>query len=446
MKEKDLSLKTLILMGGALFSMHFGASSMIWPVTWGRESGSSIFAAYIGIFLTALFIPFLGYLALSRGKGTFLQITSRISPKFASLFCGFTIFVMGIFLIPRMSAAAWDAIVQLTGYQASSAVPIIAFSIVFYLITYWFTASRSKTVDRIGTILFPVLIVIVLGVIGKGVLMPISTWQPKTYETSAPIYGFLQGFATGELPCALIFGVIILNDLKNKGVKPENFNKCLIKVGIAGIGILSLTHLGHMLVGSLNGALFPGIMYSALYTQVVVELWGRIGGTCFSIALMFAVLTTAIGLAAACAEYFEEATGGKLSYKKGVTATLILSTVVSSFGLNTVMTYVGPLIDVTYPAAIVMTLYYAFAPNCIDNKRGINAMRYGVVISFLWGVFDVIIIYIDTLELNADILKNIYHMLPFSEVRLSWVPLAVICMVIGYFTCSPDKMEAAKAS
>ena len=38
----DLKLPALLMMGGALYSMHFGASSMIWPMTWGKESGCSV--------------------------------------------------------------------------------------------------------------------------------------------------------------------------------------------------------------------------------------------------------------------------------------------------------------------------------------------------------------------------------------------------------------------
>lgn len=37
MKKKEMSMLSLLLMGGALFAMHFGASSMIWPMTWGKK-------------------------------------------------------------------------------------------------------------------------------------------------------------------------------------------------------------------------------------------------------------------------------------------------------------------------------------------------------------------------------------------------------------------------
>jgi LIVCS family branched-chain amino acid:cation transporter len=80
MKEK-LSAKKLLLMGGALFSMHFGASCMLYPVNWGKESGSAVFIAFLGVLITGLVLPMLAYVALSRGGGSFRQITCRFLPE-----------------------------------------------------------------------------------------------------------------------------------------------------------------------------------------------------------------------------------------------------------------------------------------------------------------------------------------------------------------------------
>lgn len=432
-KERDLSPITLFMMGGALFSMHFGASSMIWPMTWGRESGSSILPAFFGIFLTALFLPLLGYVALSRGKGTYLQVTSRISPKFAQFFCGLTIIILGpLYVIPRMSAAAWDAFSEIIQYTPSNILPIAAFSTIYYIITYWFIASRSKTVDRISKILFPVLVVIVIGVISKGLLTPVSSIAPKTYESTPVIYGFLSGMATGELPCALVFGIIILDDLKSKGVKPEKFNVNLAKVGVIGIGMLTLTHFGHMLVGALTGTELAHLEYSSLYTRVVIMLWGQTGGILFSIALIFAALTTAIGLTASTANYFEEATKGKLSYRNAAILILIGSTIISSIGLGAIVKFVAPLLDSFYPGCIVLTVYYTVARNCNTDPRNLNAMRFGVIVAFIMGLFDGLIRYNEVLELGLTGLRDFYHLIPLAQDNLAWVTITLPFMVIGW--------------
>ena len=134
--KDSLPAKELFLMGAALFSMHFGSSSMTWPMNWGKESGSSVFIAFIGVLITALLMPMLAYVALVRGEGTYNTLTKKIMPKFGSIFTTITILMLGpLYVVPRMSASSWDGIVQATGFETSSKLPIIIFSIIFYLVT-----------------------------------------------------------------------------------------------------------------------------------------------------------------------------------------------------------------------------------------------------------------------------------------------------------------------
>lgn len=445
MKEKQISAGKLMLMGGALFSMHFGGSSMIWPMTWGKESGSSVLVAFLGIYLTAVFFPLLGYVALARGEGTFYQISQRVSKKFAKLFCGITILVLGpLFVIPRMSAAAWDAFLQISGYNPKSFIPALVFSVIYYMVVYWFMANKSETVDKLSKILFPILLVTVIGVFTKGFISPPSSWVPKSYSQPPFTYGFIEGYATMELPCALVFAVIIINDLKSKGVSKDKLNKNLLIVGLIGTGILTITHFCHMLLGSLTGDLFKDLKYSALYAQVVVKLWGETGGIIFNIGLLFAALTTAIGLTTATSEYFEETTKGKVGYKKAAICTLIISAFVSSIGLENIVAYTAPLLDVIYPPAITLTLYYSIVPNLARKGAAIGALRAGTIVAFGWGIFEGILGYLKIFNINASALTNFYNIFPLSKYGMGWVLVTVIASILGYLFVNKNENKDAK--
>ena len=87
----------------------------------------------------------------------------------------------------------------------------------------------------------------------------------------------MEFYATGDLLCALVYGIIIVNNLRGKGVAEKRLNGMIIKVGIIGIGLLCLTHLGHMLMGAYVGATL-NLQYAPLYMQAVLELWGRADG------------------------------------------------------------------------------------------------------------------------------------------------------------------------
>lgn len=429
--KKDLSIGQLLTMGGALFSMHFGASCMLYPVNWGKDSGTSVFLAYIAIVLTALLLPLLAYVALARGKGNFAAITTRISPKFGSVFCTVTVLVLGpLYVVPRMSAAAWDAIVALTGLEISGFLPILLFNVLFYALAYWFLSDRSDTMDKIGKILFPVLIAIVVLVIAKGLITPISTdWQPKSYPESPIAYGLLQGYQTGDLPAALLFGLIIIQGIQKAGVAENRVNKNLIRIGLVGMGMLAITHLGHMVVGASTGGTIDKTL-SVLYGEVVSKLWGKPGAIFFNIALVLAALTTAVGLCGAAGEYFTEATKERLSYKKSSLIMVAISALVSSVGLDNIVTFIGPLLDACYPAAIVVVLYYVICPR-LENPRLLMGARFAMIAAAVVGFVDVLYTYNSLLDINNAQFISLYKMLPLSNFRLTWIPVSILCFLIG---------------
>ena len=285
----------LFVMGGALFSMHFGASCMLYPMTWGKESGSAVYLAYAGVFLSGILITLLGYTALSRGNDSFWGLTKRIAPRFGTVLCSLVVLLVGpVYVIPRMSASAWDAILQLLGVESLGTLPVVLFNLVVYGIIFWFIAGKVKVTDRIGKILTPIQVLIVLAVVIKGVITPISaTMAPPVYEEPAFVYGFSQAYATGDLLCALLFGAVLVGDLKKNGLEGNRLQKGLVSVGVVGLGILALIHLGQMVVGAHIGESIP-LMYSALYAQAAIELWGQPGGILFAVALVTAVIHTVV--------------------------------------------------------------------------------------------------------------------------------------------------------
>jgi LIVCS family branched-chain amino acid:cation transporter len=333
-----------------------------------------------------------------------------------------------------MSAASWDAIMQFTGWQTDSRLPIIVFNCGYYALTYWFVSSRGKTMERIGKILFPILVTIVACIIIKGVITPISdTWIEPSYDKSPFIYGFLEGYATADLLCALLYGLVIISGLKNAGVSLNKQNSGIIKVGFIGMSVLCLAHLGHMIVGANTGGTIP-LSYAQLYTEVVRSLLGNGGGIFFCIALTASAMTTASGLTSSTAEYMEDATSGKLSYKWAAIATCVLSIVISSIGLNAIVTIITPLLNMLYPGAIVMVIYYVFMPK-FNEKNSLFALSIAFYSATICGFLDVIATYNTLLGINSSLYNTFYSALPLSSCKLTWVPVSIICFFAVLLIC-----------
>ena len=432
-KKGNLKPLALFLSGGALFSMHFGASSMVWPMNWGKESGSSLLPAFLGALITSLFLVVIGYIALARGNGTYSQLTNRITGKtFGVFYACVTIAINGPFyVIPRMSAAAWDSVVQSFGLDVKSRLPLIIFTIIFYIITYLMLISPGKTMDRLSSLLFPVLLIIVVAVISKGLINPLGEIGPKTYEGSALAYGFTSGYATGEILCALILGAVIINSLKQKGVEEGKITSNMIRVGIAGVGMLTVTHFAHMVIGATSASSFPDLSYTALYTAVATAQYGKIGGMLFCAALFMAALTTAIGMTSGCAEFFVDVSGGKFSYKQISLIIVILSIFFGSLGLTNILSILGPMLDGVYPAVIVLVLYYGFSKNSAAPGN-LRAAKWAMYTAFVMGMMDMLWKYFVKFGVLEG-LCNIYTKLPFASISLAWVPWTILAYLLGLF-------------
>lgn len=436
--KKTLTIKELLVMGGALFSMHFGAACMLFPVQWGKDAGSALWPVFIGILMSGIILPYLGYLALARGNGTFLELTKQLSPGFGTFFVALTIFVIGpLYMVPRMSAAAWAGIVQITGLETESMLPVAAFSLIYYLITYWFVMNPGEVVDKIGRILFPVLIVVVTAVIAKSLACPISdTWAAPSFHMNPVLYGFLEGYATADLQCALLFGIIVIEGIKNAGIEPGAFNRNLTKIGFTGLGLLAVTMLGHMIAGANTGGTID-LTLSALYTEMVRVLWGNAGGILFNVALVTAALTTAVGAVSSTSEIWEEILAGKnkklFTYRNFCIVSCVLSALVSFADLDTIVKVIGPVLDACYPSAIVIALFYCFCKRH-DEAAERTAAKWAVISALIISVLQLGARYSDMFGLGWDHVTGLYNRLPLAGYSLAWLPVSVLIYVIIILT------------
>ena len=114
----------------------------------------------------------LAYIALAKGDGSYHNITCRIvGDKFGKFYTRLTILVLGPFYaIPRMSAAAWDSVTQAFNLNPHDKLPLIIFTIIFYVIAYFFLMNPGKAMDRISSLLSPILLIIVVVIVGKGLI------------------------------------------------------------------------------------------------------------------------------------------------------------------------------------------------------------------------------------------------------------------------------------
>lgn len=426
-RSAPLSLTALLSIGTAIFAMHFGASSMLWPATWGRDSGVDWLPAFFGYFFTGIMLPVLGYIAVTKG-GPLFALAGRVGPRFALLFGGLTVFILGpLFAIPRMSAAAWDAVIHVLGIDAgdSSRLPSYVFTIFYYVAIYWFIHNKAKIVDKLSHILVPALVLLEAALIISCIVSPVGESAARNYSRSPFGFGFVSGYQGLDLPAALILSGLILADIKARGLTRVTDVMRALFIGMCiGFSLFGLVMFGEFFRGHTASGVFTDTFYAKLSADIVLRQWGIIGGSVFNIALMLACITAAVGLTAGTADFIQTASKNSVRYKAGCIFTLILSGAISLAGLKTIVALSAPILNFIYPPSIALVLCVVFFP-----KR-LNLMRGACFFSLGFGFLEAVHGYLGLLGLGG-VLTPFFALVPGASDGLGFVSFLLAGAVLG---------------
>ncbi len=360
MLKKALTKTDILTLGLMLFALFLGAGNIIFPPYLGQLAGDQLIIAIIGFLLTGVGLPLLGILAIAKAGGDLQSIAGRVHPIFGIVFTLIVYLAIGPFFgIPRTATVAFEIGTApfLPVDFADSFWSLTIFTIIFFTITILFAMNPTKLVDRIGKILTPLLIVVIGLLALKSFLTPMGPINPPVgnYDTEAFFKSFIQGYLTMDAIAALVFGIVIIQSIRSKGVTDtRTILKATAYAGfIAAIGLsavyLSLSYIGATSVEAI-GLQDNGGIIIAMASRV---LYGEIGGIILSAAISFACLTTSIGLVSATAQFFYKIYP-KISYIVYVLFLAAFSAVIANVGLTQLIAISLPVLLAIYPVAIVL--------------------------------------------------------------------------------------------
>lgn len=235
---------------------------------------------------------------------------------------------------------------------------LLLYTFAYFAITYYLSLNPSKLVDRIGKYLTPLLLIMISIIIVKAISSPVgSISTPSDSYQEAPFFkGFIEGFLTMDALAALVFGIIVINAIKEKGVtNKKSIAKSTIVAGlIAALG-LSIIYISLAYIGATSQTFGTFENGSVLLTNLVQHLFGQYGLSLLGITMLFACLTTSVGLVSACGRFFTTLFP-KISYNKIILIICLFSFGVSNLGLSMLIKLSLPILIVIYPVAIVLII------------------------------------------------------------------------------------------
>jgi LIVCS family branched-chain amino acid:cation transporter len=421
---KVLKGQDILALGFMTFALFVGAGNIIFPPIVGLQAGPHVWLAALGFLVTAVGLPVITVVALARVGGAMDALSSPIGKMAGGLLAAVCYLVVGpLFATPRTATVSFE--VGLAPITGDSPLALFLYSAVYFLLVFFVSLYPGKLLDTVGRFLAP-LKIIALAALGVAAFMlpagPVGIATPE-YVAAPFSQGFINGYLTMDTLGALVFGIVIVNAIRSRGVEsPVLITRYAIIAGlIAGVG-LALVYISLFRLGAGSHAVAAGATNGAAVLHAYVQhTFGGLGSGFLAVLISLACLVTAVGLTCACAEYFSRIL--PLSYKTLVVLLALFSLLVSNLGLTKLIAFSIPVLTAIYPPCIALVAL-SFCKSFWHSHGRIVAPV--MLVSFLFGL-------IDALKGAGfgDWLPTSLAHLPLSGQGLAWLVPSLATLVLA---------------
>lgn len=347
-------LRDSIVIGFALFSMFFGAGNVVFPPYLGLQSGSQWLLGFAAYYISDVGLAMLTIFVLLRTDGPD-GITGHLGTVPAALLMSVVVLCIGpLVAIPRTAATTFEmSILPLLPSASSLVVSVIFFALILLL-----CIKESAVVDIVGKVLTPLLLLGLLVLIIKGIVSPLGTASDMTWVNSVVSTGLKAGYQTMDVLAAMVFGIIILKSASDKGYNDTSDRNSVVQGAAVLSGVLLLiVYLGLAYLGASVSRIYTDPLTRAeLIINIVTLLLGKVGVVVFGIVVALACITTAVALVSSAASFFCNLSGGKIKYSLLVTIICVFSAAAANLGLDRIVAFASPILNVVYPPMLVVIL------------------------------------------------------------------------------------------
>ncbi len=432
----------LIAIGMMLFALFFGAGNLIFPAALGQQAGESTAWAVLGFLVTGVGLPLAGVVAMGISGARDLQdLAGRVHPWFGLLFTVALYLTIGpLFAIPRTGSVAFELGPAHWLAEDARRPWELAFLAAFFAIALWLSLSPGKLVDRIGRVLTPLLLVSMAILIAATFLAPMGDPLPAEahYAERPLLQGFLAGYETMDALAALVFGILVLQAVRRAGVTGSAaVARATFTAGIVAAGLLAVVYVCIARMGAQSTEVLGLREHGAqVLSGVAAHYYGGWGAALLGIMVLLACMTTAVGLIAACASYFERLFP-RMGYRLLACLFAGMSFAVSSLGLSTILSAAVPVLVFLYPLTIVLVAL-AFLQHLFG--WGAPLWRWVMGATLLASLLHALAGFGLLPAGLAGVLEN--H-LPGHGAGMGWILPALLAAVIGWLAQRADRRDRA---
>lgn len=413
-----------VIVGFAMFATFFGAGNMIFPPFLGNLSGENWFIGFLCFITADAGLAIMTVLAMIRMDGDLWAVFRRLGRIPSRIVAVTTMVIVGPALcIPRTCATTFEmGVLPFLPSFSPWLFGAAFFGVVFLLIMH-----RTKVVDIIGKYVTPILLISLAALVIRGIVSPIGSISGGMEAIATAKEGFLAGYQTMDVLGALAFTLIVIRDVRVKGYNTHKSSMAIvIRASIVTFAGLFLVYGGLCYLGASSSSLDLGeFNQTSLLVTITRMLMGSFGMTLLALIVLFACLTTAIGLASSSGDFFYQLIKKKIPYKWIVGLTCIAGVIISNVGISTMISLATPLLNILYPLLLTQIILSFFSGK-IRKDSVFQGAALGALTVCILGV---------AADFGAP--TDFVYRLPLSSLGLYWILPAGIGAIIGAFL--PEK-------
>ncbi|QYJ74517.1 branched-chain amino acid transport system II carrier protein [Shewanella sp. FJAT-52076] len=433
-QNKQMSFSDTLSLGFMTFAFFLGAGNLIFPPFAGMLAGENMPLAMMGFLVTAVGMPLVGLIAVAKTQGKVMAYLPAVAAT--ALAVAIYIIIGPAFAAPRTGLVAFeigakpflgDTSTVLALGSISLNVAQLIFTLGFFAVTMLLALFPGKLMDSVGKVLTPVLMVLLLSLAISVIMLPSGDVSAPVgeYASSPLIKGVIEGYNTMDTLASLMFGMLIIDLLRKKGVDaPADQTRALVRAAFIAASGLAFVYISLFFLGATAGDIAQGAENGGqILTRYVDREFGTLGALLLSTVVSLACLTTAVGLVSACSDYFNELFP-RIKYRQFVILFSIICAVVANVGLTQLISVSIPVLVSVYPvviALVAVTFITQYLPNPKVSHRLVLA------VALLFGA-------IDGLKAAGMNMESLSFMPLYAEGMAWLLPTAVtmvICLFIG---------------
>lgn len=359
-----MSPRLIFIYGFALFAMFFGSGNLVFPIQIGKVTTQHWAMGFLGLLATGIVLPFLGLMVVKRYGGSYTRFFAEGGRVATHVLPFFTLSLLGSFgVVPRCITVAHAGVSSLFPQLSLS-----VFSAAFCLLTFFFCRTSQRILSALGQWMSPLLlgglsVLIIYGLLASTATLP----TPAMTSTSALSHGFMTGYQTMDLFASFFFSAFIFNNIRSalpSGTSDPDIVRFAIKASLIGMVLLSLTYLGLVLLGAHFQQLLTGVPPEHMLAMIAHHAMGPSATIVLAVVMLLSCLTTAVALNNIYAQYLtDRLNGSEKTFGWLLGATTGLAFVVSLFDFKGIAQFLAPVLEVSYPSLIMLTLL------CLGTKR-----------------------------------------------------------------------------